>query len=226
MLSWVGCVCAAVCVRFPSYRLLKQKYTNRNYFKTSGRLVFHRAPLWWRFVSLDLCLSRLPRAGLPRQKGSVADHADLVRRSEPLPALCLPRNRQRRPAAGRRSHCRLVEVWEEWEEHEGMRKVVKETVWHHENTDAEFSGRQEYGGTTAMRAGIRTAAETIIRFILIFTNNLQVFQKAPTTGKYWTCLLKKKKERKKEITNQWIYQRIAIFCRAMHWSVGELTLPV
>lgn len=43
--GWGVCVCAAVCVRFPSYRLLKHKYTNRNYFRTSGPLVFHRAPL-------------------------------------------------------------------------------------------------------------------------------------------------------------------------------------
>lgn len=69
------------------------------------------------FVSLDLCLSRLPCTGLPRQKGSGADHADLVRRSKLLPAHRVPRDRQRRPADGRRSHRHLVEVWEEWEEH-------------------------------------------------------------------------------------------------------------
>lgn len=180
--GWGACSRAAVCVRFPSCRLLKHKYTNRNYFKTSGRLVFHRAPLWCRFVSLDLCPSRLPRAALPRQKGSGADHADLVRRSEPLPALRLPRNRQRRPAGGRRSHCHLVEVWEEWEEHGGMRRAVKERVWNHENADAKINWRHRYRRTTVMCAEI--------------TNNL--------TGRF-SKKSPQPENVEKKITKLWIY---------------------
>lgn len=64
------------------------------------------------FASLNLILSRLPRAILPRQKGSNPDHADLVWRSEPFPTHCLPGNQQPDPVDSRHSHCGLVEVWE------------------------------------------------------------------------------------------------------------------
>lgn len=89
------------------------------------RLSFSRcfplsSPLWSSF-DLDLCLSRLPCAVLPRQKGSGPDHADLVWRSEPFPAHCLPRNQQLDLPDGHHSHRVLVEVWEGWEEHGGMK---------------------------------------------------------------------------------------------------------
>lgn len=70
--------------------------------------------------SLDLCLSRLPCAVLPRQKGSGADHIDLVWRSEPFPARCLLSNQQPDPTDICHPHGGLVEVWEEWEEHGGI----------------------------------------------------------------------------------------------------------
>lgn len=77
--------------------------------------------LWSPIFSLDLCPSRLPCAVLPRQKGSGADHADLVWRSEPFPACCLPGNQQPDPTDSRHPHGGLVEVWEGWEEHGGMK---------------------------------------------------------------------------------------------------------
>lgn len=70
--------------------------------------------LWSPIFSLDICLSRLPCAVLPRQKGSGADHADLVWRSEPFPAHCLPRNQLPDPIDSHHSHCGMVEVWEKW----------------------------------------------------------------------------------------------------------------
>lgn len=73
-------------------------------------------------LALTSCLFRLPCAALPGQKGSGADHADLVRRPEPLPADCLPGNQQPHPADGRRPHRGLVEVRKGWEEHEGMKR--------------------------------------------------------------------------------------------------------
>lgn len=73
------------------------------------------------FFGLDLVLSRLPRAVLPWQKGSGADHADLVRGSEPLPAGGLPRDQLPDPAGGRRPHGGVVQVWEDREEDAGLK---------------------------------------------------------------------------------------------------------
>ena len=77
--------------------------------------------LWSPIFSLDLCPSRFPCAVLPRQKGSGADHTDLVRRSEPFPSHCLPSNQQPAPTDSRHPHHGLVEVWKGWTEYGGVK---------------------------------------------------------------------------------------------------------
>lgn len=72
-------------------------------------------------LRLDLCFSRLPCAVLPRQKGSGADHTDLVWRSEPFPAHCLPSNQWPNPHGSCHAHSVLVEVWKEWKQYDGMK---------------------------------------------------------------------------------------------------------
>lgn len=74
--------------------------------------------LFWPLTS---CSSRLSCSVLPGQKGSGADHADLVRRSEPLPAHRLPGDQRPDPADSRRPHRGLVEVREGREEHGGVK---------------------------------------------------------------------------------------------------------
>lgn len=74
------------------------------------------------FLALTSCSFRLSRAVFSRQKGSGADNGDLVWRSEPFPAYCLPHNQQPDPPDSCRPHGGLVEVWKRWEEHEGVKK--------------------------------------------------------------------------------------------------------
>ena len=68
---------------------------------------------------------RLPHTVLPGQEGGGAHHGQLVRRAQPLPAHCLPGDGGARAAGRRGAHRGLVEVWQEREEHGGVREGLR-----------------------------------------------------------------------------------------------------